>query len=461
MDTTIRSLPLSGPSQTLPEAIRAVLDSIIAIGSLWVCMKLHGSDFDRPEVVLSMLVFALTFPSRANAFERRRLLVRDVFASWALTCFALLFFGYAGRFLGHFDLQAMAMWALATPVLITAAHLGLARIVQSMAVDRARKVLIVGINPIAGKLVGKMKAAPHLGLQFSGFVDDRSVARLDAEDQKSLLGRIDELSALVVQHDIDVVYITLPISSHPRIMAMLGTLRDTTASIYFVPDVTVFDLIQARVDDVDGIPVLAVCETPFQGVPGSLKRLTDIVVSTGALVALAPVMAAVAIAIRLESPGPIIFRQRRYGLDGRDIVVYKFRSMTVTEDGDKQYKQVTVGDSRVTRVGRLIRATSLDELPQFVNVLQGRMSIVGPRPHAVAVNEHYRKLISGYMIRHKVRPGITGWAQINGYRGGDDIHQMRKRIEFDLEYLRSWTLRLDIYILLRTVLLVFRDAKAY
>jgi putative colanic acid biosysnthesis UDP-glucose lipid carrier transferase len=178
-------------------------------------------------------------------------------------------------------------------------------------------------------------------------------------------------------------------------------------------------------------------------------------------VALAPVMAAVAIAIRLESPGSIIFRQRRYGLDGRDIVVYKFRSMTVTEDGDKQYKQVTVGDSRVTRVGRLIRATSLDELPQFVNVLQGRMSIVGPRPHAVAVNEHYRKLISGYMIRHKVRPGITGWAQVNGYRGGDDINQMRKRIEFDLEYLRSWTLRLDVYILLRTVLLVFRDAKAY
>jgi putative colanic acid biosynthesis UDP-glucose lipid carrier transferase len=461
METTIRSLPLGGQSQTLPEAIRAVLDSMIAIGSLWACMKLHGSDFDRPEIVLSMLVFALTFPSRANAFEHRRSLARDVFASWALTCFALLFFGYAGRFLGHFDLQAMAMWALATPVVMVGAHLALARVVQSMAVDRARRVLVVGINPIADRLVRKMRAAPHLGLQFSGFIDDRVETRLNVESRKHLLGRIDELSALVVAHSIDVVYITLPISSHPRIMAMLSTLRDTTASIYFVPDVTVFDLIQARVDDVDGIPVLAVCETPFQGVHGSLKRLMDILVSASALVVLAPVMALVAMAIRYESPGPIIFRQRRYGLDGRDIVVYKFRSMTVTEDGDKQYRQVTVGDSRVTRVGRLIRATSLDELPQFVNVLQGRMSIVGPRPHAVAVNEHYRKLISGYMIRHKVRPGITGWAQVNGYRGGDDINQMRKRIEFDLEYLRSWTLRLDVYILLRTVLLVFRDAKAY
>jgi putative colanic acid biosynthesis UDP-glucose lipid carrier transferase len=461
MDTTIRSLPLGGPSQTLPEAIRAVLDSTVAIASLWVCMKLHGGQFDRPEIVLSLLVFALTFPSKANAYQRRRAIVRDVFASWALTCFALLFFGYAGRFLGHFDLQAIAMWALVTPVVMVGAHFGLARVAHNMAIDQARKVLVVGVNPIAGGLVRKMRAAPHLGLQFAGFIDDRAETRLNSDSRKHLLGRIDELSALVVQHNIDVVYITLPISSHPRIMAMLNTLRDTTASIYFVPDVTVFDLIQARVDDVDGIPVLAVCETPFQGVHGSLKRLMDVVLSAGALVALAPVMAMVAMAIRLESPGPIIFRQRRYGLDGRDIVVYKFRSMTVTEDGDKQYKQVTVGDSRVTRVGKLIRATSLDELPQFVNVLQGRMSIVGPRPHAVAVNEHYRKLISGYMIRHKVRPGITGWAQVNGYRGGDDINQMRKRIEFDLEYLRSWTLRLDVYILLRTVLLVFRDAKAY
>jgi len=168
-----------------------------------------------------------------------------------------------------------------------------------------------------------------------------------------------------------------------------------------------------------------------------------------------------ALLIRIESPGPVIFRQRRYGLDGRDIVVWKFRSMRVTEDGAQVYKQVVRGDARVTRVGRVIRATSIDELPQLVNVLQGRMSLVGPRPHAVAVNEHYRKLISGYMIRHKVRPGITGWAQVNGYRGGDDIEQMRKRIEFDLAYLRNWSLRLDLLILFRTALTVLRDAKAF
>jgi putative colanic acid biosynthesis UDP-glucose lipid carrier transferase len=176
---------------------------------------------------------------------------------------------------------------------------------------------------------------------------------------------------------------------------------------------------------------------------------------------LLPLLLGVAALIRIESAGPIIFRQRRYGLDGQEIIVWKFRSMTVTEDGDQQYRQVVRGDSRVTKVGRIIRATSIDELPQLFNVLQGKMSIVGPRPHAVAVNERYRKLISGYMVRHKVRPGITGWAQVNGYRGGDEIEHMRKRIEYDLEYLRHWSLGLDLRIMFRTVALVLRDARAF
>ena len=172
-------------------------------------------------------------------------------------------------------------------------------------------------------------------------------------------------------------------------------------------------------------------------------------------------VAMIAIAIRLDSPGPVIFKQRRFGLDGREIVVYKFRSMTVTEDGHQQYKQVQVNDSRVTRVGKVLRRTSLDELPQFINVLQGRMSVVGPRPHAIAVNDQYRKLIPGYMIRHKVRPGITGWAQVNGYRGGDDLDLMSKRIQYDLDYLRTWSIWLDIRIIIRTVAVVFRDDSAY
>jgi putative colanic acid biosynthesis UDP-glucose lipid carrier transferase len=238
-------------------------------------------------------------------------------------------------------------------------------------------------------------------------------------------------------------------------------LRDTTTSIYFVPDQFVTELIQCRMSSVVDIPVVAVCETPFVGLNGLLKRLSDIIISFAALLLLAPVLLTIALLVRLGSPGPAIFRQRRYGLDGEEINVYKFRSMRVEENG-AQIKQAKRNDSRVTRLGAILRRTSLDELPQLVNVLQGRMSLVGPRPHAVAHNELYRKLIKGYMVRHKVRPGITGWAQVNGLRGETDtVEKMAARIRYDLDYLRNWSLRLDIHILFKTLVLVANDKQAY
>ena len=232
-------------------------------------------------------------------------------------------------------------------------------------------------------------------------------------------------------------------------------------SIYFVPDMFITDLIQGRSDKVGGVTVISVCDTPFRGWAGVRKRGSDIVLATLILLLIAPIMLLVALAVRLDSSGPVIFRQRRYGLDGQQIWVYKFRSMRVTEDGEL-IRQAQRGDDRVTRVGAFLRRTSLDELPQFVNVLQGRMSIVGPRPHAVAHNELYRKLIKGYMVRHKVKPGITGWAQVNGQRGETDtLAKMQARIALDLDYLRHWSLGLDLRIIARTVALVFKDVRAY
>jgi putative colanic acid biosynthesis UDP-glucose lipid carrier transferase len=250
-------------------------------------------------------------------------------------------------------------------------------------------------------------------------------------------------------------------ASQPRILHTLDVLKDTTASIYFVPDMFVTDLIQGHSSNVCGVPVISVCESPFLAVDGFLKRASDIVFSSLILALISPVLLAVAVAVRLSSPGPIIFKQRRYGLDGQQIVVYKFRSMTVTEDGGV-VPQAQKNDARITPLGAFLRKTSIDELPQFVNVLQGRMSIVGPRPHAVAHNELYRKLIKGYMVRHKVKPGITGWAQVNGFRGETDtLEKMQGRIDYDLDYLRNWSLRLDTHIILRTLRLVINDTKAY
>jgi putative colanic acid biosynthesis UDP-glucose lipid carrier transferase len=242
---------------------------------------------------------------------------------------------------------------------------------------------------------------------------------------------------------------------------MLDELEDTTASVYFLPDIYVFDLMQARFDNVAGMPVIAIRETPFTGVNSMVKRISDIVLASLILVMLLPIMAVIAAAVKITSPGPVIFRQRRYGLYGEEIIVYKFRSMTVAEDGAKVV-QAKRGDQRVTKIGGFLRRSSLDELPQFINVLQGRMSIVGPRPHAVAHNEQYRKLIKGYMLRHKVKPGITGWAQVNGLRGETEtLDKMEARIQYDLDYLRVWSLWFDLWIILLTVRVVLKRENAF
>jgi putative colanic acid biosynthesis UDP-glucose lipid carrier transferase len=326
-----------------------------------------------------------------------------------------------------------------------------------------RNAVIVGVGNLGMQLRDKMDNDLELGLQFKGFFDDRDLSRTTLEGHNSLqlMGRIHELSDYVRNNGIDIIYIALPMTSQPRVLDLLDSLKDTTVSIYFVPDIFVFDLIQARIDDVGGIPVVAVCETPFSGFNGLVKRASDIVLSLIILVLISPLILAVALGVKLTSKGPILFKQRRYGLDAEEILVYKFRSMTVEENGDT-VTQATKNDVRITPFGRFIRKTSLDELPQFINVLQGRMSIVGPRPHAVAHNEMYRKVIKGYMIRHKVKPGITGWAQVNGLRGETDtVDKMEARIEYDLDYLRSWSLGFDLKIIVRTVLLVFKDRNAY
>jgi len=258
---------------------------------------------------------------------------------------------------------------------------------------------------------------------------------------------------------VGVVYIALPLANVPRLNGLINALRDTTASVYFVPDAFAFDLIQGRVAEINGMPVLSVCDTPFHGTDAVLKRTMDVILGGCAFMVALPVIVLIAAAVKCTSAGPALFRQRRYGLNGEEITVFKFRSMTVCEDGPV-VTQATVQDHRVTAVGRFLRKTSLDELPQLFNVLQGTMSLVGPRPHAVAHNEKYRRLINGYMIRHKVRPGITGLAQVNGLRGETNtVEKMAARVRYDLEYLRNWSPWLDMKILVRSLRVIWSDYK--
>jgi putative colanic acid biosynthesis UDP-glucose lipid carrier transferase len=260
---------------------------------------------------------------------------------------------------------------------------------------------------------------------------------------------------------VDLIFITLPLRNIQRVADLLDEIHDTTASVYYVPDIFVFDLIQCRTDEIDGLPVIALCETPYYGTSALIKRFSDIAIASIVLTVTFPAFVVIAACIKLTSPGSLFFKQRRYGLDGRAIVVYKFRTMTVSED-DNLIHQATRDDERITAVGAFLRKYSLDELPQFINVLQGHMSVVGPRPHAVAHNEEYRRLIKGYMIRHKVNPGITGLAQIQGYRGEtSSVDDMRHRVECDLEYLRNWSLALDFRIILKTITVIWNDKMAY
>ena len=447
---------------SLVSLIKMFLDPVVAIAALAGVAMYYGEAFQGPYLVLALVVFSLTFPGNWPEATIKSLW-QDIIGPWFTVVAILFFFAYATGYIDSFPQEAIITWIIATPTLHFITHRFLRRMLPRILAWEGshRTAVIVGANELGRKLAGRLKLDSFLGISFKGFFDDRVRVRLGEVEEGAILGRMGQLIEYIKENNVDLIYIALPMASQPRIMQMLDDLRDTTASVYFVPDIFMSDLIQARIDDVHGLPVVAVCETPFYGINGMLKRLSDLFISSVILILAAPLMLAIAAGVKFSSPGPVLFKQRRYGLDGQDIIVYKFRSMSVCEDGG-HIEQAKKNDKRVTPFGAFLRKTSLDELPQFLNVLQGGMSIVGPRPHAVAHNELYRKLVKGYMIRHKVKPGITGWAQVNGLRGETNtVEKMAERIRYDIDYLRHWSLVFDFMIILKTALVVVRDRNAY
>ena len=327
-----------------------------------------------------------------------------------------------------------------------------------------RSVAIAGSGELGQRLGNTLVSSPWMGLNLMGYYDDKSdkpVRLAGSPIAVPVNGNMQQLIADARDGAIDKVYITLPMRAEEKIKWLLDELSDTTASVYLIPDVFVFDLLHARNETINGLPSISIFDTPMDGANRIVKRLEDIVLSSLILLLIAVPMLIIGLCVRLTSPGPALFKQQRYGMDGKPIEVWKFRSMSVMENGGK-IRQASKADARITPFGAFLRRTSLDELPQFINVLRGEMSIVGPRPHAVAHNEEYRKLINGYMLRHKVKPGITGWAQINGWRGDTDtLDKMEKRIEYDLDYIRNWSLFLDLKIVFLTVFKGFVNKNAY
>ncbi|GAC1304220.1 MAG: undecaprenyl-phosphate glucose phosphotransferase [Steroidobacteraceae bacterium] len=449
--------------------IQAVMPAVVAVGSLYVTIVFFGIVFDRSSeaiIIVAVLCLILIQAPREVSTQltsARISSITDVIFRWLLLLAVMLAIGYVTKSLHEYPRRIFLTWAVVTPIALVFSTLAMQEVMHHFLMNafENRSAIFAGYNNSSLELARRLRSNPAMRLEVSGFFDDRSSDRLGMESDAKLIGSLSDLSAYVKEHGTDVIFIALPIRHVKRVMNLLDDLRDTTASIYYVPDVFVFDLIQARSGEIHGIPVVAMCETPFYGYRGVTKRLTDIVLSITILLLFLPLLLLIAILVKFSSPGPVIFKQRRYGLDGQEIGVYKFRTMTVTEDGP-QVRQASKTDSRITRIGGVLRRTSLDELPQLINVLQGRMSLVGPRPHAVAHNEEYRKLIKGYMVRHKVLPGITGLAQVNGCRGETaQLEEMEARVNYDLDYLRRWTPMLDLKIILLTAVRVFRDDKAY
>ncbi len=461
-DRDVRKQFLSAPP-TIASAIAAVMEPLIAVLCLAALHRVCAVPVSGVAMAMMLLTLVLLFPG-INRFNRRGVgVLIDISLNWA-RCVAILgVVGYVTGGLDMMDRRLLLYWVLATPILqASAVWVGHQIVVWHSASPQARRpVVIVGAGPIALRLVRAMRERPDLSYDLLCIFDDRTLERLNVPEDVELRGPLKELPEYIDRHGVKDVFVTLPLTSQPRILNLMQMLQNTTASLYYVPDVFGVTVIQGRLEDMGGLPVVGLHLTPFSGINGLLKRASDLVLAALILVLISPVLLAVAMGVKLSSPGPILFKQRRTGLDGEVIEVYKFRSMLSMDNG-AVVKQATRDDPRITKFGAFIRKTSLDELPQFVNVLQGRMSIVGPRPHAVAHNEQYRKIVRAYMARHKVKPGITGWAQVNGLRGETDtVDKMARRVEFDLEYLRNWSLGLDLLIIARTARMMFFDRSAY
>jgi putative colanic acid biosynthesis UDP-glucose lipid carrier transferase len=460
------------PYQTEVDVASRLIDLMWISVALWAACLLCDESWQNAHslAAASATVLFYLFGEASGLYrpqrgEPVREEVMRLVTAWAAVIALLLFAGFATKTSATYSRKMMMLWTFFAPTLLWSWRLVLRVALQEARARgyNSRAAAIVGVSAVGERLAERIAGSPWMGIHLVGFYDDRSIARLEASNlaQIDVRGDFDALVEQARRREVDMVYIALPPRAEPRINQLIRRLSDTTASVYLAYDFGGYELVRARWSSVGDVPVMSVVENPFYGVDGFVKRIEDIMLALVILGIIALPMLVIAIGVKLTSKGEVFFKQRRYGLNGEEIRVLKFRTMTVCEDGDKVV-QAKRGDARITPLGAFLRRTSLDELPQFLQVVTGTMSIVGPRPHAVAHNEQYRALIRGYMRRHKVKPGITGWAQVNGWRGETDtVEKMEKRVQYDLEYISRWNLGLDLKIILMTVWSGFRGRNAY
>ena len=428
-------------------------DAIIIWLSLHAILKLFHiqvNSFYQYAAFLAIIFYFLTAEAssifRSSRLENYGDIVGKIAFAWVVTSLLLIFTGFITKTSIEFSRLAIIAWLLVTPSLLMLERIIIFLVLRRLRthIVNTRTYVILGTSENTKGLPKKIQDLAWTGLTHCG-------------TYQHLNQLMDDLNT----KSIDYVFIAYSGLEQEKIVNAIQALNNSTASVYLIPDLLLSDLLGSRWIMLGNTPLVIINDHPFYGGWWALKKIEDLVLGFLILVLISPLMLIIGIAIKLSTPGPVFFKQRRHGLNGEVINVLKFRTMTTLEDGDAVV-QVTQDDERVTNLGKFLRRYSLDELPQFFNVLKGDMSIVGPRPHALAHNEYYRKLINGYMQRHIVKPGITGWAQVNGLRGETDtIDKMKARVEFDMYYINHWSLGLDLKIILLTIISGFSGKTAY
>lgn len=379
-------------------------------------------------------------------------------AAWATLIALLVFTAFVTKTSAEYSREVVLQWVIAAMAAQALAFMPLHRLAQKLysTIGTSITSVVIGSGRIAHDLARKLRYDRKEAMLGLVVPDEDTEPGPEDPIYFPTLGSITQLRAIIRENDINRVYIALPARETDQIEGLYVDLLDANVDVVWVPDFANLKLLNHSVHDLGGIPAIYLNESPLTAHPGAalLKALMDRTCALLGILLLSPVLVACAVAVKLSSPGPVLFRQERHGWNGSVIEVLKFRSMRVHQD--PVVKQATRNDPRVTPVGRFLRRTSLDELPQLFNVLRGDMSLVGPRPHAVAHNDYYSGKIQAYMARHRIKPGITGLAQISGYRGETDtLEKMQRRVELDLEYINNWSLWLDIKILIKTPLTLF------
>jgi putative colanic acid biosynthesis UDP-glucose lipid carrier transferase len=440
--------------QPISAFIAALTEPTIAVLTLLAIYQLFGQDIARQDIVLGLFVCALSFPGR-NRFRAPPLAtITGILFSWSTTLAVLTLLGYATKTIQYFRIDILSTWGLITPLAQWLAVTLVKQWVQALGSDpdQRRKAIVVGAAYLGSRVAKSINSHHEFGTDFLGYFDDRMDSRIPTERTQQTLGRLKDVAAYVRANKVSDVFITLPLTSQSRILTLLQELQDTTASMYYVPDVFGISMIQGRMRDVSGIPVVGLRESPIVGINAAMKRALDVIVAMTACVVGLPLFAFIALGVWLTSPGPIIQRLRRFGHNGQEIIVYQFRTATAPGIDSRKWANPSLsGSGRTTAFGQMLRRTSLEALPQLLNVLQGRLSIVGPHLLTVTAGEQYRKMISGYMIRYMVKPGLTGLAQVNGCSEESDTESLRARMVYDLEYLRNWSVMLDLSIMGRAI----------